>query len=233
MGQRLQEYSGGLTKGLIPVRGRELVHRVLDFIELLNINKVLVIGGYQCNELRECIQTVARSIDLELLENRRYRDGNLWSLLTALDEMVGRSYYIFNVDHLFPAALVPSFIDGISESTITVFVDCHRQLAQDDMKVFANEQGRVVRISKHITTFNYGYIGVSHIPRSSYHLYRKHAYDLSLSTEGKNSVEDIIGSLAAAGHPVQISVIPPVAWFEIDTYADFLEAEANIGADER
>lgn len=222
MGTRLGELGGGLPKAMFDVAGEKLVDRALGFAALFGhpaapIERI-VVGGYRFDLLRDHLA----SAPLRLLENTRFRGGNLMTLETALPHVTG-AVLVMNIDHVYPAA-VAARMQAQPGDEITAFVDFDRALTADDMKVALDGDRRVRQISKQLAQWDCGYVGMTYVPAGQLARYRA-AVDAVRATIGDSAhVEAVLQHLADAGEPVAIVDISGIGWHELDTPEDVARA---------
>jgi choline kinase len=236
MGQRLGALTRSRPKALVRVAGRPLVAHALGFAARLDPARIVVVGGAAFERLAAEIERmrgageIAPSPPVTLVENPRFRDGNLLSLLAArawLDD----DTVLMNVDHVFSAAVSGALRPPPPpEDGIVAFIDTDRTLGADDMKVERDGQGRLRAISKTLPRFDAGYVGLTRIARGAIDLYAR-AADAAVAAEGPSiPVERVLDRLAAADSPPACRDVSGLGWVEVDTPADHLRAEDFLRA---
>ncbi len=227
IGSRLGEMTRNMTKGLVSVCGRKLIDYLLDFFDLDAFDEILVIGGHYYDDLREHIE--GKQIPhVRTVKNEQYLKGNIYTLMRGLREFSGDSFLITNVDHIYP----PILFERMRQSFdfITAMCDFDRMLGDDDMKVKLRDDGKsVASISKELTDFDCGYIGMTYIDSSMEEAYRN-AIDGALARYGdKAVVENVLQVLAESVDATpRICDLTGIGWYEIDTEEDLLRAEKEI-----
>jgi L-glutamine-phosphate cytidylyltransferase len=218
MGTRLGELGGGMPKALFDAAGQRLIDRALAFAALLAGEKI-VVGGFQHERLAAHLGERA---DIRLLENTRYRAGNLLTLVTALPAITG-SMLVMNIDHVYRPA-VADRIRAQAGEHVTAFVDFDRSLGADDMKVTLDGAGHVAKISKQLATWDCGYVGMTFIPAARLARYRQAIADVQAAIGDAAHVEQVLQRLADDGEPVAIGDISGIGWYELDTPEDVAKA---------
>ena len=159
------------------------------------------------------------------MENASFRDGNLVSLLTARPFVTG-DFLLMNVDHIYRPAIASRV--RLPAVDVTAFVDVDRSLQADDMKVARDEAGRVREISKMLTTFDAGYVGMTRVPDQALGRYWE-AADAVLADDGRTvHVERILARLAASAYPPHCRDISGHGWLEVDLPEERDHAEVVI-----
>lgn len=89
MGKRLGEFTKNNTKCMVEVNGVKLIDRVITFLSKLNIDRLVIVVGYQGQNLIDHIGTRYDDIlKIEYITNPIYdRTNNIYSLALAKEEM--------------------------------------------------------------------------------------------------------------------------------------------------
>jgi choline kinase len=209
LGSRLGALTAQLPKALISVGGAPLVTHALRFASRLEPARVVVVGGF----------------GFALVENERFRDGNLLSLMAARPH-IDDDFLLLNVDHIYRAGIASIVRPAPDE--ITAFIDTDRRLGDDDMKVERDQNGRVRRIAKTLTTFDCGYVGMTRVPRQALARYFA-AADAALAADGPAiHVERVLARLAETDAPPACRDISGHGWLEVDTPDERARAEEAL-----
>jgi len=222
-GSRLSSLTRDLPKALVELRGRPLIDYTLRFVNSLHCDNVVVVGGFYFEKLSRFLQN--SDTPITLLENKDYLQGNIFSLLKALPHVDG-SFLLMNVDHVYPLRLGQVFLQRQRElSHVTAFVDFDRPLYADDMKVQLQESPlRVKRISKELTDYDAGYIGMTYVPGTKLRQYKAIAESVAAGNK-KAVVENVLQELINTQEPVDLCPITGIRWLEVDDQGDLNNAE--------
>jgi choline kinase len=231
LGSRLGALTKDIPKAVIKVAGKPLVIHALEFAARLQPDRVFVVGGYghalvahELEQARIHNPTLA-GLDVELLENPHFRDGNLISLMTARPR-ISQGFLLLNVDHIYRPGIAQVVAPEASE--VTAFIDTDRQLGVDDMKVERTAEGRVCRIAKTLTTFDSGYVGMTRVPTAALPRYWQTA-EAALAEEGRAiHVERILARLAETDTAPVCRDISGHGWLEVDTADERAAAEKAL-----
>lgn len=119
MGRRLKSVTKDKTKCMITVNGTMLIDRMLGQLDELNLDRIIIVVGYQSDKLINHISTLNIKTDIEYVFNDIYdKTNNIYSLFLA-------KHYLENSDCLIlEADLI--FDDGILENLVN---DEHPNLA--------------------------------------------------------------------------------------------------------
>lgn len=80
----------GRPKQLLPLKGLSILDLLLDEVLNSELDLVLVVLGYQAQEIRESLRTDLNHRRLQIIENKNYRDGISSSIIAGLSEVEGR-----------------------------------------------------------------------------------------------------------------------------------------------
>jgi choline kinase len=221
MGTRLGVLGGGLPKAMFDAGGHKLLDRAIGFAGRLGAAERLVVGGYRFDLVSAHLAS-ATPPDLRLIENTNYRQGNLFTLEVALPHITG-SFLLMNIDHVYPEAVAQRILEQ-PDDEITAFVDFDRALSDDDMKVGLDERRRIARISKKLSTWDCGYVGMTFVPHPRLARYRAAVAEVRSKVGDSANVEQVLQLLADHGDPVAIGDISGIGWHELDTPEDVARA---------
>lgn len=230
LGSRLGALTERLPKALITVGGEPLLAYAVRFAQAAGAREILVVGGFGYELV--AAEVARLGLPVELLQNTAFRDGNLVSLMAARPKIgkdsSAEDFLVMNVDHIYKRPIAA--LAGAEVGEITAFIDTDRTLGDDDMKVERDEQGRVRRISKTLTTFDAGYVGMTKVPAASAGRYWAEA-DAALAAEGRAiHVERVLARLADGGLPPACRDISGHGWLEVDLPEERDRAEAALRA---
>lgn len=221
-GMRLRPFTDDRPKGMVKIAGLPLLAYSIAVSRACGASRIIVVGGYKSETVVEFLKKNAPEITF--LKNNEITKGNLSTLMTALPH-IDDSFLLLNADHVYKSDVVPKIIAQLHE--ITAFCDTDRALAGDDMKVCA-ENGAIKTISKQLTDYTHGYVGITYVHTSMLPLYRFTAEELFRESDGTTAVEAILARIAAQNIHVKIGDISNVGWFEIDTPEELVTAENYI-----
>lgn len=222
-GLRLGAAGSGRPKALLDLAGRTLLRRAIDFATTLRATRIVVVGGRDHADV--AVEALAaRNPAVRVVENARFRAGNLLSVraaLPALDDAV----LVANVDHVFPAGAAAAIRAAMGDA-VTAYCQFARAVDADEMKVELGDARRLRRISKTLAAFDGAYIGMTYVPAAQLPVWRR-AIDAVAAREGDAAVaEQVLQQLADDGVDVRTAGLDGVRWAEIDTPADLARAQA-------
>lgn len=224
-GSRLGDAAGGLPKALVPIHGRSLLGRAIDFARTLAPRAIAVVGGYGVDRVADHLRVIGAS-DVTLIDNPRFRDGNLESVRCALARVDG-GFVLTNADHVFPAE-TGERMAAAAPDEICAWCEFVRTPEPDEMRVLLDTRGRLTRIAKTLTAFDGAYVGVTRVPAG-----RRAAYEHALARARERSgaaavAEEVLQALADGGVRVDAPSLDGIRWFEVDTPADLARATSGL-----
>ncbi|MGL5681618.1 MAG: aminotransferase class I/II-fold pyridoxal phosphate-dependent enzyme [Marinifilaceae bacterium] len=102
MGKRLQELTHDNTKCMVKVNGCTLIERMLDSLNKLQINKIIIVVGFQASNLKEYLGTEYNGMPIEYVENKDYAiTNNIYSLGIASDHLLQDDTILLESDLIY------------------------------------------------------------------------------------------------------------------------------------
>ena len=103
MGKRLQELTASNTKCMVKVNGETLISRVLHQLDKLNLQRVVIVTGYEGQKLRDYINTLGDiQTNIEYIYNPVYdKTNNIYSLALAKDCLLKDDTLLLESDLIF------------------------------------------------------------------------------------------------------------------------------------
>lgn len=221
MGMRL---GGKTTKALIEIEGRPLCHYAFDFLRAAGADNLIVIGGFCFEELARSARSYDK--DILILENNDYKKGNLYTLEKALPHING-SFLLCNSDHIYRKPIAKKV--AVQLKDITAFCDFDRNLGDDDMKVWHNDF-KLAQISKKLTDWNGGYVGLTYCDKEKLDVYKATAHRLLSKGEDNVVAEDVLRILSAENYAIHIGDISGHGWLEVDFPEELERARREIAS---
>ncbi|OVE82339.1 hypothetical protein BVY03_01110 [bacterium K02(2017)] len=225
-GIRLGAEAQSRPKSLVPIyNDTTYLSLQINQFKKFNFSKIIIVGGYGYEDLKQFLATQTK-FKSQLIYNKDYKKGNLYTVLTA-KELITEDFYLFNADHFYSENNYQKIFNS-KKQNINICCDTDRILTDDDMKVVYNNANHTVSMSKTLNDYNYGYVGVSYIPTSCLNTYWK-ACDLTAQKLGeKANVEAVINELSLSQNQIDLVDISGSWWTEIDTPDDLVKAKKII-----
>lgn len=224
-GSRLGALTERIPKALVAVGGEPLIAHAVRFARLVGGagTEIVVVGGVGFPLVEGEIR--ARKLDVTLVENKDFKDGNLLSLFTARPRLRGE-FLLMNVDHIYRPAIADVVCRPVAE--VSGYIDTDRQLGADDMKVARDARGRIAQIAKTLTTWDCGYVGMTRVPAHALDRYWRTA-DQALAADGRAiHVERVLARLAETDDKPHCQDISGHGWLEVDTPDERAGAEEAL-----
>ena len=149
-GSRLGHLTATRPKCLIDFAGRSLLDRQLDTLAACGIDEAVVVTGFRDDAIEAALSRRVGGPRVRTIFNPFYKVAdNLGSLFVAREELSGE-VLVWNGDTLVSEALMARVIDNGSQDGICVSIDRKDRYDDDDMKVVADDDGRLRAIGKRI-----------------------------------------------------------------------------------
>lgn len=111
MGKRLKEYTKNKTKCMVEVNGVTLIERMLTQLDRKNLNRIIVVTGYEGTKLREFIGSLAIHTSIEFVDNSVYdKTNNIYSLYLASDYMKEDDTLLLESDIIFEESVLDALL---------------------------------------------------------------------------------------------------------------------------
>ncbi len=149
-GSRLGHLVDDRPKCLIDFGGRTLLDRQLDTLAANGVEQAVVVTGFHDDMVNEAIGRRSSGPDVRTIYNPFYKVAdNLGSLFMAREELAG-DCLVWNGDTLVSNALMGRVVANDRQG-ICVTIDRKDSYDDDDMKVIADDDGRLRAIGKRIS----------------------------------------------------------------------------------
>jgi choline kinase len=132
-GRRLADSHDG-PKVLLNFDGRSLLERRLRTLEACGVGAVSITVGYDADKIRAAVDRIAPGLDVRYVENPRFREGSLLSLLVQRDVLKsGRPVLVMDGDVLHDTRMIDRLLDGAGE--VVLLVDPELEPGDEPVKV--------------------------------------------------------------------------------------------------
>lgn len=114
MGRRLGEYTKDNTKCMLPVNGVRLIDRTLGQLSKLNLKRVVIVVGYQGQNLMDYIgDRYNERLKIEFVNNPDYdKTNNIYSLALAKDKLQEDDTLLIESDLIFDDGMFSLLTDN-------------------------------------------------------------------------------------------------------------------------
>ncbi|GAB2611716.1 phosphocholine cytidylyltransferase family protein [Streptomyces capparidis] len=224
-GRRLRPYTDTLPKALVPVDGdRTVLDLTLANFAEVGLRDVAVVIGYRGEAVRERKASLEKKygVTLHLVENDKAEEwNNAYSLWCARD-VIKEGVILANGDTVHPVSVERTLLDARGGGRrIILALDTVKKLADEEMKVVAEDGAGVRRITKLMDPAEATgeYIGVTLIePEAADDL--ADALRTTYERDPQLYYEDGYQELVDRGFTVDTAAIGDVPWIEIDNLDD-------------
>lgn len=213
LGSRLKNFTKDRPKAMVEVAGKTLIDHAFNFIDLTLAENVYVIGGYEINVLKNHLKN--KNSKVKIIENPDYKQGSTLTIEKAIP-FLKDDFLLMNVDHIYPKEMFKKIIENKDADKIIAMTDSDRKLGDDDMKVELNSDKTIKNISKKLTDFQLGYIGMTYIGKNMLKTYLEGLNTVIEKEQGKANVEAVLDYLSKS---IKINVLDlsNLGWHEVDT----------------
>ncbi|MBQ8736176.1 MAG: NTP transferase domain-containing protein, partial [Bacteroidaceae bacterium] len=114
MGRRLGEFTKENTKCMVPVNGTRLIDRVLTQLTKLNLNRIVIVVGYEGQKLIDYIgDRYADKVKIEYVNNPIYdKTNNIYSLALAKEQMQEDDTLLLESDLIFDDEMLQLIVNN-------------------------------------------------------------------------------------------------------------------------
>jgi len=128
-GSRLGNLTKLKPKGLLHVAGNPLLGRILRGLKA-GVQETWIVVGYKANMIREQIGENYAGLNIQFIEAKRWKKGNLYSLLAA-QGIFHENFLLCMCDHVFDHEIPNTLIDNESEKALVLAI---QRVAEEDTK---------------------------------------------------------------------------------------------------
>jgi choline kinase len=243
-GRRLRPDTDALPKALLPVDGRVTILDIaLRNLAAVGLHDIVIVVGYAADAVRDRLAGLEREhgVRLTLVDNDRAEEwNNAYSLWLAREHFAAGALLV-NGDTVHPVSVEKTLLAAGQGSAgqesagqraaaapqpgIIIAVDDIKRLADEEMKVIIDSDGRLTRITKLMDpALAYGeYIGATLIDASAAAPLAA-ALEATWRRDPSLYYEDGFQELTDRGGAIGVATIGEVEWVEVDNHADLRRA---------
>ena len=112
MGKRLKALTADNTKCMVKVNGVSLVERMLGQLDVLNLDRIVLVVGYHAQQLQDYIATLNVSTPIEYVNNTVYdKTNNIYSLYMAADYLENDDTLLLESDLIFEDGILQDLVN--------------------------------------------------------------------------------------------------------------------------
>ena len=244
-GRRLRPDTDALPKALLPVDGRVTILDIaLRNLAAVGLHDIVIVVGYAAEAVRNRVAGLEREhgVRLTLVDNDRAEEwNNAYSLWLAREHFAAGALLV-NGDTVHPVSVEktllaagqgsagqgsagPEAAAAAPQPGIVIAVDDIKRLAEEEMKVIIDSDGRLTRITKLMDpALAYGeYIGATLIGASAAAPLAA-ALEATWRRDPSLYYEDGFQELTDRGGAIGVANIGEVEWVEVDNHDDLRRA---------
>lgn len=238
MGRRLGELTSGNTKCMVEVNGIKLIDRALSQLKGLNLNRVVIVVGYEGQKLIDYLQgKYDQDFKIEFINNPIYdKTNNIYSLALAKDAMMEDDTILLESDLIFDDAIIPL---AAADPNPNIALVAKYETWMDGTMVRIDEDGNIVNFIPK-KDFNYSEIDTYYKTVNVYKFSKEFARDIYVpfleaysKAMGDNEYyEQVLRVITYLDH-ADLKAVPigKLNWYEIDDIQDLDIAEALFARD--
>lgn len=121
MGKRLGELTKNNTKCMVEVDGVRLIERALRILDRKNLNRIILVVGYQHENLMSFVNSLGIQTQIEFIINEVYdKTNNIFSLSLAKEQMIEDDTLLLESDLIFEEHLIDMLLEDKRDSLALV-----------------------------------------------------------------------------------------------------------------
>ncbi len=228
-GGRLGDLTMDRPKPLVRLRGRPIIAYTLDSLAECGVIDVAVVVGYRAGQVRaEVPELVRPGIGLSFIENMRFEEPASLSLAAAQSTFGNETFLLVMADHMVSAGLLRRLLAAAASHPgiclVAADASPHAQDYIDEAtKLVIAGNGRAQSGPARVTAIGKGLAGWSALDTGAFVL----SPDVWAAIDAAPAACELsvaFGRLAAEGR-LLVADVSGAFWYDIDTLADFAEAE--------
>lgn len=223
-GTRLGLLTGDKPKTMLEIQGIPIIHHLIQALRRYGIDDITIVTGYQHQILVQYVLEAFPEKKIGFLYNPYYAEmNNIYSFHLTAPYFWGQDLLVCNADVFCEEEILRDIIYGPRDS---VLVDPEKDYSAEATKVRIDAQGRIIEISKKISSeLSQGeYIGIMKLSSQSCQLlYQKVMEMLQCGETGLwfvCALDRLLGQIKI--NPVFVN---NRVWEEIDNAEDYLNAK--------
>lgn len=238
MGRRLGEFTADNTKCMLEVNGIRLIDRMLHQLETLNLDRIIIVTGYEGEKLRNYVNNNHPGKQIVFVDNPVYdKTNNIYSLWLAREYMSEKDTLLLESDLIFDDSILAAAVN--SECPDVALVAKYQTWMDGTMVRIDDENNIVNFIPK--KAFKYDdvpyYYKTVNVYRLSKEFSRNHYLpflDAYIKVLGENEYYEQVLRVITLIDTASIKALPvgDSPWYEIDDVQDLRIAETLFATPE-
>lgn len=145
MATRLRPLTNDRPKCLLEVGGRSLLGRTIDNVLAAGVAELTIVTGYLHEMIEKYVAEHYPKLAVRYIYNEVYATtNNIFSLYLARPEVEGSDFLLLDSDILFDGQIIKELL---AQDDTCLALNRHK-CGEEEIKVIADSQGRVVELSK-------------------------------------------------------------------------------------
>lgn len=121
MGKRLKDLTANNTKCMVKVNGVTLIERMLNQLDKIEINRIIIVVGYEGRKLIDYISTLKIRTPIEYVKNPIYdKTNNIYSLALAKQYLIEDDTILLESDLIFEDSVLTLLTEDTRETLALV-----------------------------------------------------------------------------------------------------------------
>lgn len=121
LGSRMKELTKNSTKSMVEVNGRSLIERMLTQLDLLNLNRIIVVDGYQSEVMERYIDSLSIKTPIKYVTNRDFdKTNNIFSVYLAKEYFFEDDTVMIESDLIFADEVLERVVESDFENLAVV-----------------------------------------------------------------------------------------------------------------
>lgn len=147
MARRLQPLTNSTPKCLLSVGGQTLLDRTLSAIRSAGLSHVVIVTGFEADQIRNHCNSHYSDITIEWVHNGRFNEtNNIYSLWLTKESLKGHRLLLLDSDIIFHHQILTNLIESEYENCLALRKSDN--LGEEEIKVTVDELGFVKSINK-------------------------------------------------------------------------------------
>ncbi|MDY3908392.1 MAG: aminotransferase class I/II-fold pyridoxal phosphate-dependent enzyme [Eubacterium sp.] len=121
MGKRLKDLTADKTKCMVEVNGVPLIKRMLGQLDMLQLERIVIVVGYQAESLIKYILSLEIDTPIEYVKNEIYdKTNNIYSLALAKEYLLEKDTLLLESDLIFEDEILQLLLDDSRDTLALV-----------------------------------------------------------------------------------------------------------------
>lgn len=225
MASRLRPFTDKTPKCLLDAGGKKILELTVENLLSCNLRQIVIVTGYLERQIREFMAERFPDLKVTYIHNKSYAStNNIYSLWLVKDAVQDDDMLMMDSDIVFDKQIILRLIDSGCRNCLALK---RHDLGDEEIKVKADPDGRVVKISKEVNPREAAgeSIGIELFEKDTvWELFtildRKIVSENNINTFYETAFEELVDS----GNEIHIVDCTPYFCMEIDTPEDLKKA---------